>query len=210
MNGKISRAVVKRLPRYHRLLTDLLASGIKRTSSQEISEILGSTASQVRQDFNNFGGFGQQGYGYHVEELLKEISEILGLKKEYKTIIVGSGNIGQALAGYQGFGDNNFKLTALFDRDARLVGKLVAGSEILDAQQMPEFLNIHDIDIAYLCVNKEAAQETANILVESGIKAIWNFSRIDLDVPEDVVVENVHLIEELFLISYYLNQKPKK
>ncbi len=205
MANKISRAVIKRLPKYHRYLKELIDRGIKRISSKELSEIMGFTASQIRQDFNNFGGFGQQGYGYNVDDLFEQIGRILGLVSEYKTIIIGAGNLGQVLANYASFEKFNFNLQAMFDLNPRLIGLNFRGVEVLDIATIEDYLAEHKIDIAYICTNKEAAQGVADILVQNGVKALWNFAPIDLKLPEGVIVENVHLIEDLFTISYFIN-----
>ncbi len=209
MASKISRAVIKRLPKYHRYLKELMDKDIKRISSKELSDIMGFTASQIRQDFNNFGGFGQQGYGYNVDELFDQIGRILGLVSEYKTIIVGAGNLGQALAKYNSFQKFNFNLQALFDIELHLIGLKFGGAEVLDTRQLKRFLAQNSIDIAYICTDKDAAQLVADTLTKNGVKAIWNFAPIDLKLPDDVVVENVNLIEDLFTISYFLNGAKK-
>lgn len=149
MKNKISRAVINRLPKYYRHLQKARDRGIERISSKELSELLKSTASQVRQDFNNFGGFGQQGYGYNVKELLCQMERIMGVGAPYSTIIVGSGNLGQALAGYKGFAKNGFKLVAMFDRNPKLVGLKINDIDIQDAENLPLYLEQNDIDIAY-------------------------------------------------------------
>lgn len=204
MNEKISKAVVARLPKYYRILVDLKDKGVKRVSSKELSAILKSTASQVRQDFNNFGGFGQQGYGYNVDELLSQIQRILGLGSSYKTIIIGSGNIGQALANYKGFANGGFELDAMFDLNPKLVGLKVNDVEVLDYSELPEYLENNEVDIAYLAVNEQNAQDVTNVLLNGGVKGIWNFTPVDLEVTGSTVVENVHLIDSLYIMSYYL------
>ncbi len=202
--SKISLAVIKRLPKYHRYLRELMEKEVKRISSKELSELIGFTASQIRQDLNNFGGFGQQGYGYNVEELYVEIGKILGLTTTYNTVIIGSGNLGQALANYTSFEKFGFSLKAMFDVNPRLVGLRIRDTEILDMNDMEAFIQKNKIDVAYICTNREAAQKVADQLVGCGIRAIWNFAPVDLKVPEEVVVENVNLIEHLFTISYFL------
>lgn len=209
MANKISRAVIKRLPKYHRYLKDLMDKDVKRISSKQLSEIMGFTASQIRQDFNNFGGFGQQGYGYNVDDLHAEISKILGLVGVYSTIIVGAGNLGQALANYSSFDKFGFKLEAMFDLNPRIIGLKINDVEVRDMQKMSKFVKSNNIDIAFLCTNRDAAQDVADQLIESGVKAIWNFAPLDLKVPENVVVENVNLIEDLFTISYFLRGAKK-
>ncbi len=209
MANKISRAVIKRLPKYHRYLKELIDKNVKRISSKELSEIMGFTASQIRQDFNNFGGFGQQGYGYNVEDLFEQIGRILGLVSDYKTIIIGAGNLGQALANYSSFEKFNFKLQAMFDLNPRLVGLNFRGVKVLDIATIVDYLKENQIDIAYICTNKESAQSVADTLVENGVKAIWNFAPVDLKLPEHIIVENVHLIEDLFTISYFIKGAKK-
>ena len=208
MEGKeISRAVVKRLPRYYRYLGDLLERGVERISSHDLSEKMRITASLIRQDLNNFGGFGQQGYGYNVEFLYNEIGRILGLDKTYHMIIVGGGNLGQALTNYVKFEKRGFKIIGIFDVNPELVGKNVRGIEIRVADEIPRFLRENDIQIAALTLPKSQAEEMAALLVENGVKAIWNFAHLDLRLPEDVIVENVHLSESLMQLSYNISRR---
>ena len=208
MEGKeISRAVVKRLPRYYRYLGDLLERGVERISSNDLSEKMRVTASQIRQDLNNFGGFGQQGYGYNVEFLYNEIGRILGLDKTYHMIIVGGGNLGQALTNYVKFEKRGFKIIGIFDVNPELVGKNVRGIEIRVADEIPRFLRENDIQIAALTLPKSQAEEMAALLVENGVKTIWNFAHLDLRLPEDVIVENVHLSESLMQLSYNISRR---
>lgn len=206
---KISSAVIKRLPRYYRFLGDLLENDLVRISSKELSKKMGVTASQIRQDLNNFGGFGQQGYGYNVEYLYREIAKILGLEKRYKVIIVGAGNLGQALANYADFEKRGFVVEGLFDVNPRLIGMTVRGIDILDIDDMEEFVKNNEIDIAVLTVPKIKAVKLGNDLVNWGIKGIWNFAPIDLrpKLMGDVVVENVHLSDSLMTLSYNINNK---
>ena len=206
MSKKVSMAVIRRLPKYHRYLAELLDKEIYRISSKELSEIIGFTASQIRQDLNNFGGFGQQGYGYNVEELYNELSKILGLDKSYNTIIMGAGNLGQAIANYGGFRKSGFRVKALFDVNPRMIGLKMRDLEVLDAEELENFIEKEDIEIAVICTPKEKAQETADRLVGAGIKGIWNFSPTDLVVPSDVKVEEVNLSESLYVLSYMLNE----
>ncbi|MEY8427008.1 redox-sensing transcriptional repressor Rex [Lachnospiraceae bacterium 46-15] len=204
---EISRAVVKRLPRYYRYLGDLLERGVERISSNDLSEKMRVTASQIRQDLNNFGGFGQQGYGYNVEFLYNEIGKILGLDKTYHMIIVGGGNLGQALTNYVKFEKRGFKIIGIFDVNPELVGKNIRGIEIRVADEIPRFLRENDIQIAALTLPKSQAEEMAALLVENGVKAIWNFAHLDLRLPEDVIVENVHLSESLMQLSYNISRR---
>lgn len=202
----ISMAVVRRLPKYYRYLTELLHNDIDRISSKELSEKMGLTASQIRQDFNCFGDFGQQGYGYNVRELRTEISKILGLDKNYTTVIVGAGNIGQAVANYTRFEKLGFYLAGMFDANPRLIGIKIRDTEIQDVATLSEFLKNNSVDIGIICVPYEQAQKVADIFVSCNIKAIWNFAPVDLNVPESVIVENVHLSESILTLSYRLNE----
>lgn len=206
---KISTAVIKRLPRYYRFLGDLLENDVVRISSKELSERMKVTASQIRQDLNNFGGFGQQGYGYNVEYLYKEIGKILGLENKYNAIIIGAGNLGQALANYTDFEKRGFIIRGLFDVNPRLVGVVVRGIEIMDIDEMEDFIKENDIHIAALTLPKQKAPKIASDLVKAGIKGIWNFAPIDLNLPKDVVVENVHLLDSLMTLSYTISRKEK-
>lgn len=207
MSNKISMAVIKRLPKYHRYLRELLDKDIKRISSKELSDIIGFTASQIRQDLNNFGGFGQQGYGYNVEDLYDEIQKILGLSKNYNTIIIGAGNLGQALANYSSFGKFGFDLKGIFDVNPKIIGLTLNDIQVMDMDIIKEFILENKVEIAYICTNRSSAQSVADTLVSSGIKAIWNFAPVDLEIPDDVVVENVHLIDNLLTLSYFLKDK---
>ena len=173
---KISRAVISRLPRYYRYLGDLLEAGVERISSNDLSKKMQVTASQIRQDLNNFGGFGQQGYGYNVKYLYTEIGKILGLDKDHNFIIIGAGNLGQALANYVKFEKRGFVITGLFDVNPALAGLSVRGIEIHMMDELPEFLKTQRVDIAVLTLPKEKAEQAAEKLVELGIHAIWNFA----------------------------------
>lgn len=201
----ISMAVIKRLPKYHRYLNELMNNDVDRISSKELSERIGFTASQIRQDFNCFGDFGQQGYGYNVKELYNQISSILGLHKQYNTIIVGAGNIGQAIANYK-FDRLGFNLIGIFDANPKLAGIKIRDVAIEDIDEIKNFLSINSVDVGFICVPRTNAQRVCDELVNNGIKAIWNFAPVDLNVPEDVIVENVHLSESLLTLVYLLNQ----
>ena len=204
---KISRAVISRLPRYHRYLGDLLEEGVERISSNDLSKKMQVTASQIRQDLNNFGGFGQQGYGYNVKYLYTEIGKILGLDKTHNFIIIGAGNLGQALANYASFERSGFILKSLFDVNPRLEGLSIRGVQVRMMDELVDFLADNEIEIAALTIPKSKAVEVADILVENGIKAIWNFAHTDLTLPKDVVVESVHLSDSLMQLSYNINQR---
>ena len=204
--NKVSITVIRRLPKYYRYLGDLIDKGINRISSQELSKMTGFTASQIRQDLNNFGGFGQQGYGYNVEELYSQLSKILGLETIYDAVIAGAGNLGQAIANYKGFEDAGFRVLSLFDKNPKLIGLKIRDIEIKDIDNMKEFIKENNIEIGIITTPKESAQDITNIYVESGIKGIWNFAPTDIIVPEHVIVEDVRLNESLFALSYFLNQ----
>lgn len=201
---EISLAVIKRLPKYYRNLGELLENRVERISSKELSERMQVTASQIRQDLNNFGGFGQQGYGYNVEYLHKEIGKILGLTRTYHMIIIGAGNLGQALANYTDFEKNGFVLQNIFEQRKDLIGKKVRDVEILDVEELNQYLKERQVDIAAITIPKENAPEVAMILAKGGVKAIWNFAPTDLHLPEGVKVENVHLADSLMRLSYSL------
>ncbi len=206
MEKEISQAVIRRLPRYYRYLGDLLEEGVERISSNDMSARMNVTASQIRQDLNNFGGFGQQGYGYNVRHLYNEIAKILGLDRSHNIIVIGAGHMGQALANYSNFARRGFLIIGLFDVDPNLIGQVVRGIPIRDIAEIPQFLKDNDVDIAVLTLPKDHAAEVADLVVEQGIRAIWNFAHLDLDLPDDVVFENVHLSDSLMQLSYKLVQ----
>lgn len=203
---EISRAVIRRLPRYYRYLGELLENGVERISSNDLSKRMKVTASQIRQDLNNFGGFGQQGYGYNVKYLYTEIGKILGLEEDHNIIIIGAGNLGQALANYVAFENCGFILKGIFDVNPRLQGVSIRGVPIRMMDDLKTFVQNNEIDIAVLTIPKEKAIEVANMLVENGVRAIWNFAHTDLNLPDNVVVENVHLSESLMQLSYNISR----
>ena len=205
--SRVSDAVVRRIPMYYRHLTELEKAGVVRISSQELGERMNLTASQIRQDINCFGGFGQQGYGYHVTNLKERIGEILGLDHQYHVIIVGAGNIGRAVANYAGFAREGFNIQAMFDVSPALVGIDVHGTLVQPMDKLEAWLSTHQVDIAVLSVPSSHAQETADLLVRGGVRAIWNFAPVDLQLPEGVAVNNVHLSDSLHILSYRMNEK---
>lgn len=207
---KISSAVIKRLPRYYRYLSELLEKGIDRISSGELSERMQVTASQIRQDFNNFGGFGQQGYGYNVKYLKSEIGKILGLDRHYHVIVLGAGNLGHALANYTGFEKRGFEISAVFDIDESKIGTMIGNVEVFDMKDLRQYMENHTVDIAALTLPRIQAPIVAKELMELGVSAFWNFAAIDLDLPEGVVVENVHLAESLMRLSYNISNSQEK
>nr|WP_291234758.1 redox-sensing transcriptional repressor Rex [Frisingicoccus sp.] len=198
---EISAAVIRRLPRYYRYLGELLQNDVVRISSKELSNRMKVTASQIRQDLNNFGGFGQQGYGYNVEYLHSEIGKILGLDVQHNMIIIGAGNLGQALANYN-FEKVGYHLIGIFDTNPRLKGVSVRGIEIKMMDTLDDFVKNHQVDVVTLTVPKRQAVEIAHHLEKIGIKAIWNFAPTDLNLSESVCVKNVHLNESLMTLSY--------
>lgn len=206
---EISQAVISRLPRYFRYLGELKDEGIERVSSQELSDIMKVTASQIRQDFNNFGGFGQQGYGYNVEFLYQEIGKILGINQTHHLIIIGAGNLGQALANYVNFERRGFLFRGIFDNNPNLHGKKIRDIEVQPMENMGSFVQENNIDIAVLTIPKTEAVRVAEQLVGYGIKGIWNFAHVDLNVPEEIQVENVHLSDSLMKLSYNINRFQK-
>ena len=205
-NKEISQAVIGRLPRYFRYLGELKDEGIERISSQELSDIMKVTASQIRQDFNNFGGFGQRGYGYKVEYLYEEIGKILGLDKKHNLVIVGAGNLGQALANYMNFERRGFLFKGMFDKNPELYGKKIREMEVRPMEELPDFVRDNNIDIAVLTIPKTSAVAVAEQLVKDGIKGIWNFAHVDLNVPKEIQVENVHLSDSLMKLTYNINR----
>lgn len=198
----ISSAVIKRLPRYYRYLEDLIDSGVERISSNELSERMKVTASQIRQDLNNFGGFGQQGYGYNVKYLHAEIAKILGIDKQHNMIIIGAGNLGQAIANYSAFEKRGFLVKGIFDINPKLVGMTVRGIKVMSLEDMTQFIKDENIEIAALTIPKANAAAVAAVAEQAGIKGIWNFAHTDLAVSDKVKVENVHLSESLMRLSY--------
>ena len=203
----ISKAVIKRLPRYRRYLGELKKRGVEKISSKDLSELIGYTASQIRQALNNFGGFGQQGYGYSVENLYKEISNILGLNKEYKTGIVGYGRLGQAMASYIDKNEKQFRIAGIFDVSDKVVNEVFKNAQVYAFNDLKEFVVENDIEIAVITVPREKGQVVADTLVEAGIKGIWNFSSVDLELPDNVCVENVHMSDSLHALAYYMKDK---
>ena len=202
----ISRAVIRRLPRYYRYLGELLENGVERISSSDLSKRMKVTASQIRQALNNFGGFGQQGYGYNVTYLYTEIGKILGLEENHNFIIIGAGNLGQALANYTSFENRGFILKGIFDVNPRLEGVTIRGVQIRMMDELSSFIRDNDVEIGVLTIPKEKAIEVANLLVDNGVRAIWNFAHTDLNLPDNVIVENVHLSESLMQLSYNISR----
>lgn len=202
----VSPAVIKRLPRYYRYLENLMEEGTERVSSEQLSGIMKITASQMRQDLNQFGGFGHQGYGYNVTRLHDEIGKILNINRVNNLIIIGAGNFGKCLATYSGFQNYGFHISAIFDKDPDVVGTDINGLTVLPMEKMEEVVREHNIHIAALCIPKSDVQEVADKLIEIGVKGLWNFAAVDLNVPDDVVVENTFLSESLMCLCYGIGE----
>ncbi len=204
----ISMPVIRRLPRYYRFLYDLKENGVTRISSRELSQRMGLTASQIRQDLNCFGGFGQQGYGYMVEQLYEEIGRILGVSQPTRAILLGVGNLGKAVVNHMNFESRGFRLVGLFDGNPALVGQVQSDLPIRSNDELEVFCRQEKPEMAILCIPKEAAPHLVDRLVTCGIQAFWNFSHYDIayDHPE-VIVENVHMGDSLMTLSYLMNQK---
>ena len=202
---KISSAVISRLPRYYRYLGLIMEEGQERISSKDLAKRMHVTASQIRQDLNNFGGFGQQGYGYNVRFLYTEIEKILGIDNYQNVVMVGAGKLAQAIANYESHQNQSFKVIALFDINPNLIGTKVGNIPILSTEDLKDFVKQNNVRIGALCVPKSQAVSVAKEMMNAGIKAIWNFATVDLDTPDDVVVENVHLSESLMRLSYRAN-----
>ncbi|MGI6562402.1 MAG: redox-sensing transcriptional repressor Rex [Clostridia bacterium] len=209
-NKKISLAVVRRLPRYYRYLYDLLQSGVTRISSRELSEKMGVTASQIRQDLNCFGGFGQQGYGYNVQNLFNEISKILGTDHRFNVIIIGLGNMGHALANYENFKKRGFDIIGIFDIKPELIGTTVNNIKVMHMDELDEFVKNNRVDIGILSVPYGQTPAIADRLGRLGVKGLWNFSPMDLKLPYDIEIENVHLSDSLMVLGYKIDSKMKK
>lgn len=206
-SSAVSISVIRRLPRYYRFLSELLKEGKTRISSRELSDMMQLTASQIRQDLNCFGGFGQQGYGYNVKDLHEEIANILGLNKIHNCILIGVGNLGEAIANHIDFEKRGFKLVSAFDINPELIGTKIGDVTIRHSDEIEEFCKKNLPKIAVLCIPKEAAQAIAERLVSLGIKGFWNFSHFDLTLSyDDIVVENVHLSDSLMTLCYRVNE----
>ena len=203
----ISKSVIRRLPRYYRFLTELEEKNIDRISSGKLSEIMRSTASQVRQDLNCFGGFGHQGYGYSVPKLREEIANILGLNRHYKAVLVGAGHIGTGIAAHMNFDKLGYELVGIFDNNEEILGAHINKVEIMDVHNVSKFCRDNNVSAAFLCVPRSAAKKTVDTLYNAGVKCFWNFTHyfIGGDYP-DAVVENVHLSDMLMTLCYRMNE----
>jgi len=203
-NTRVSEVVIRRLPLYYRHLEGLERSGVTRISSAELAEQIGLTASQIRQDINFFGTFGQQGYGYNVKELRTHLAGILGLDRGYHMIVVGVGNIGRAIINYQNFYDRGFRIQALFDANPDLWGTRLRGIPVADSASLAQYLKKHSVDIGVICTPREYAQKTADIMVAGGVRGIWNFAPVQISVPQGIAINHVHLTDSLLVLSYKL------
>ena len=203
---KISNNVIRRLPRYLRKLDELTAAGVNRISSTELGQLLGFTPSQIRQDFNCFGEFGQQGYGYNVPVLREQIAGILGMDRGYKAVLIGVGHIGRALIDNFCFSEWGFDLVQAFDVEENLIGKEFSGVHVSSMEELTAYLKRNKVDIVVLAVPREAAIPTAKMLIENGVHAIWNFTNVELVEPDSpVIVENVHFSDSLLALSYFVS-----
>jgi redox-sensing transcriptional repressor len=199
---KIPLVVIKRLPRYQRVLSELASQDLERISSRELAATMKITASQLRQDLSYFGSFGQQGYGYRVNELIGEFNRILGLNYGTGMVLIGAGYLGKALVNYENFKRRGFIIRAIFDRDPEIVGKTFNGIKVNDITVLERYLHQNSTEIGIICTPAGAAQSVADILVKSGIKGIWNFAPVSLKVPDQVHVEHVHISESLMVLSF--------
>lgn len=200
-------SVVRRLPRYYRFLYDLKENGVTRISSRELSQRMGLTASQIRQDLNCFGGFGQQGYGYMVEQLYDEIGRILGMDRLSSTVLLGAGNMGRAIANHMDFEHRGIRLVGIFDGSPELIGSTIRGMEVLSTDRLEEVCTVQKAEVAILCIPKEAAPPLVDRLLQLGVRGFWNFSHYDIPTKETgAVVENVHLGDSLMTLSYQLKK----
>lgn len=207
MAKQISMPVIRRLPRYHRFLTELEAQGVERISSNQLATIMRSTASQIRQDLNCFGGFGQQGYGYPVTQLKEEIGKILGIDKEFKAILLGAGNLGKAVATHMNFSRQGFELTAVFDNNEKIIGSMLRGITIMSDDEIEGYVKNNRVDAAFLCLPRNAVKPMIDKLYSLGIKNYWNFSHYDIKNDyKDVIVENVHMSDSLMTLCYRINE----
>lgn len=199
----ISDAVIRRLPRYYRQLTDLCARGVVRISSHSLGQEMNITASQIRQDFSCFGEFGQQGYGYNVEELRSEIGHILGVDNDHHLIMIGVGNLGHALLQNFPFSQTGFTVDAAFDINPQLSGTVINGVPVYPMTQLDDFVRSHSVDVVVLTIPQSVAQDTATHLMDLGIRGFWNFTNMELSSPSpDVKFENIHFADSLLTLSY--------
>lgn len=200
----ISETVIRRMPVYHRYLKELIEDGVERVSSKELSGLTGFSASQIRQDLNNFGGFGQQGYGYNTKALKDQIDKILGIDKSYKSIVIGAGRLGQAIARYNGFRDSGFNVISLFDIKDDIDD--ISGIKVRKIEDLEKYIRDEGVDVAIITVPREVCQDVANKVIDAGVRGIWNFAPYDLKGPEGIVVENIRLNDSLLTLSYFMKE----
>ena len=208
-NGKISNAVIRRLPRYLRMLEELSVNDVQRVSSKELSEKTGYTASQIRQEMHQIGGIGQQGNGYTVDARRRDIERILGLTHEYRLVIVGCGRLGRAIANFNYTYNRSFPVVGMFDVNPELIGKTINGVQVAHVDTLPGFLESGEVDIGVICVTKEAAEGVADVLIRGKVRGIWNFAPWDLTEAAGIPVENVHLSDGLQSLVFYINHNEK-
>lgn len=200
----ISETVIRRMPVYHRYLKELIEDGVERVSSKELSGLTGFSASQIRQDLNNFGGFGQQGYGYNTKALKDQIDKILGIDKSYKSIVIGAGRLGQAIARYNGFRDSGFNVISLFDIKDDIDD--ISGIKVRRMEDLEKYIRDEGVDVAIITVPREVCEDVAKRAIDAGVRGIWNFAPYDLKGPEGVVVENIRLNDSLLTLSYFMKE----
>lgn len=200
----ISETVIRRMPVYHRYLKELIEDGVERVSSKELSGLTGFSASQIRQDLNNFGGFGQQGYGYNTLALKEQVDKILGIDRSYKSIVIGAGRLGQAIARYNGFRDSGFNVTSLFDIKDDIED--ISGIKVRNMKDLEKYIKDEKVDVAIITVPKESLEDVANRVINAGVKGIWNFAPYDLKGPQGVIVENIRLNDSLLTLSYFMKE----
>ena len=200
----ISETVIRRMPVYHRYLKELIEDGVERVSSKELSGLTGFSASQIRQDLNNFGGFGQQGYGYNTKALKDQIDKILGIDKSYKSIVIGAGRLGQAIARYNGFRDSGFNVISLFDIKDDIDD--ISGIKVRKMEDLEKYIRDEGVDVAIITVPREVCEDVAKRAIDAGVRGIWNFAPYDLKGPEGIVVENIRLNDSLLTLSYFLKE----
>ena len=209
-NKHISKAVISRLPRYYRCLRELLNQNIERVSSEELSNMMKTTASQVRQDLNHFGGFGQQGYGYNVRNLYNEIGQILGVSDPHNLILIGAGNLGRALVRFPNFPENGFVFQGVFDVDPKIIGRTINGLQVHDAESIGLFLEHNDVDIAVICVPTDCARSVAALAYDYGIRYFINFAHTDLMLPDDAIIKSIHILDSMLELSYSITTSKNK
>ena len=200
----ISETVIRRMPVYHRYLKELIEDGVERVSSKELSGLTGFSASQIRQDLNNFGGFGQQGYGYNTKALKDQVDKILGIDKSYKSIVIGAGRLGQAIARYNGFRDSGFNVISLFDIKDDIED--ISGIKVRNMKDLENYIRDEGVDVAIITVPREVCEDVARRVIDAGVKGIWNFAPYDLKGPEGIVVENIRLNDSLLTLSYFMKE----